>query len=282
MSYPHVAAPILRRVALLLALLAVATLVALLWRDPLFRAIAGAAATSAPSLALLVRLWAEVGLLALVAVTAGVAVAVVWRRRERLVLLLSAGAGTVVAYGSSEAIKLLAAEDRPCHVVPIRTVSACPAVGDWSWPSNHATIAAALATCCVLVLPDLCKVVAPLALLVGSARVAAGVHYVHDVTSGLILGVAVTVVVSLLLQSQRQRSQPAREATEVGPRAELSPTSSSQGDGAVLVDPPARVVRDLPDDAVRVSHVGVEGAAELRGLRRLEDRAAGGDHGVHR
>lgn len=44
-------------------------------------------------------------------------------------------------------------------------------MGDWSWPSNHATVAGALA----------------------AAPVVGGVHYLHDVTAGLALGVLVTV-----------------------------------------------------------------------------------------
>ncbi len=206
---------VLRRIPVVLAFLVASTLFSLIWREPLFRGIAGSTAASSPSWTSLVRLWAEVGLVALVAVTAVVAATVLWRRRDQLVLLLSAGVGSVVAYGSSEAIKLLVTESRPCRSLPVQTVSACPAVGDWSWPSNHATIAAALATSCVLVLPRLWKVVVPLVLLVGAARVAAGVHYVHDVTSGFVLGVTVTVAATLLLRVHQRRTQQPRAAAAV-------------------------------------------------------------------
>ena len=57
------------------------------------------------------------------------------------------GAGTVVAYAVSEALKLVVDEERPCRAVPgAEAVAACPEAGDWSFPSNHATLAAALAT----------------------------------------------------------------------------------------------------------------------------------------
>jgi undecaprenyl-diphosphatase len=52
-----------------------------------------------------------------------------------------------------------------------------------------------------------------LALLVAAARVAAGVHYVHDVTSGLVLGIAVTLAGALLLHPTLQRSRSALSAS---------------------------------------------------------------------
>lgn len=55
-------------------------------------------------------------------------------------------AGTVTAYALSEALKLLVDEERPCRAVAgALAVAPCPAPGDWSFPSNHAALAAALA-----------------------------------------------------------------------------------------------------------------------------------------
>ena len=50
-----------------------------------------------------------------------------------------------------------------------------------------------------------------------------------------------------------------------------------ESDGSVVVDGPSGIVGDLPDDASAIRHVGVV-AAELSGLRLLEDGAAGIDH----
>src|SRR5699024_2357425 len=67
--------------------------------------------------------------------------------------------------------------------------------GDWSWPSNHAVLAAAFATACILVVPRLAWFALPLALAIAASRVAAGVHYVHDVLSVPALGARVAAAV---------------------------------------------------------------------------------------
>src|SRR5699024_7025653 len=114
--------------------------------------------------------------------------------------------GVITAYGLSEAVKLLVEEPRPCSVVDTAaehsgsvddaaTVLSCPGSGDWSWPSNHAVLAAAFATACILVVPRLAWFALPLALAIAASRVAAGVHYVHDVLSGLALGALVVAAV---------------------------------------------------------------------------------------
>jgi membrane-associated phospholipid phosphatase len=182
-------------------------------RTPLYESLAGAA-FQASGLHGIVAFTAGKGLLVLLAVTALVAVAA-WRRgREAFVLLLAAGVGTVAAYGASEAVKVLVTEERPCRAVAIDTIMACPAAGDWSWPSNHATIAAALAASCVLVFPRLWPLVAPLALLIAFSRVLVGVHYLHDVAAGLALGIALTLVASSLAGRHLTRILASRAALE--------------------------------------------------------------------
>jgi undecaprenyl-diphosphatase len=185
--------------------LALSVLALLTWpeRQGLFESVAGRAAAS--PLADVAGLVADKGLLLLVALTAGLALFTWFRDRPRFGLLVAAGPGTVVAYGTSEVVKLLVTEERPCRVVDVATVLVCPAPGDWSWPSNHSTIAGALAVACLLVAPRLWPAVVPLALAVAGARVAAGVHYVHDVLSGLALGVLVTCLVGLAVHAVGQR-----------------------------------------------------------------------------
>lgn len=177
-------------VALALAVLALAALPA---RVGLYRAVAGGAEGS--PLGGVVGPAAEQGLLVLVA-TAGVLALVTWRRaRERFWTLAAGGVGAILAYGSSEAVKVLVGEPRPCHVIDVATVLACPPAGDWSWPSNHAVIAGAIAAACVLAVPRAAALAVPVALVVAACRVAAGVHYVHDVAAGLALGVLAVVAV---------------------------------------------------------------------------------------
>ena len=75
-----------------------------------------------------------------------------------------------------------------------------PPVGDWSWPSNHSVIAAAFATACIVSAPRTAWIAVPVALLVAFSRVVAGVHYMHDVASGLALGTAIVAVVVVVLR----------------------------------------------------------------------------------
>jgi undecaprenyl-diphosphatase len=189
----------------LTALLGLCAVALLAWpaRESIFEGVAGGT-TEAPW-AGLAGLVADKGLLVLVAITACLVLFTWFRDRPRFWLLAAAGVGTVTAYAASEAVKLLVTQERPCRVVDIATVLACPAPGDWSWPSNHSTIAGALAVTVLLVVPRLWPAVVPLALAVAGARVAAGVHYVHDVASGLALGVLVTCLVGLAGHAAVQR-----------------------------------------------------------------------------
>ena len=173
-------------------MLAVLALVTVPVREGLFQWVAETAERSPLSPA--VGAVAEYGLLVLVAMVGGVGLWALLRDRAALRTLVLAGVGVVVAYGLSEGIKLLVQEDRPCSVVDTVTVLACPGEGDWSWPSNHATLAGAAAAAIAVTVPRLLAVAAPVALLVAGARVAGGVHYAHDVLSGLALGTLVVVL----------------------------------------------------------------------------------------
>ena len=125
------------------------------------------------------------------------------RRDPRLAAGMAlTGAGTVVAYAVSEALKLVIDEERPCRAVSgAEAVAACPEAGDWSFPSNHATLAAALATGLAIRRPRLAAVTVPLAVAAALLRVLTGVHYPHDVLAGALLGAA--VVAALLIVAQR-------------------------------------------------------------------------------
>jgi undecaprenyl-diphosphatase len=124
------------------------------------------------------------------------------RDARSLAGVLLIGFGTVVAYGLSEALKLVVDEERPCRVVSgVQVIAHCPATGDWSFPSNHATLAAGLAVGITLLWPRLAVIALPLAAGVGLARVAAGVHYPHDVAAGAALGAA-SVAALLLIANQ--------------------------------------------------------------------------------
>lgn len=152
-----------------------------------------------------IDLVATQGLWALVALSAVVAVWAFVRDRRRFWIMVSAGAGVIAAYALSEGIKILVAEPRPCVGSDVVTVIACPAAGDWSWPSNHAVLAACFATACVLALPRAGWIAIPLAITIAASRVLAGVHYVHDVLSGLALGMVVVAGAVVVLRLFRDR-----------------------------------------------------------------------------
>lgn len=180
----------------LLAVLAVLT-----WplRESVYLAIAPGVAASSASSALAGAV-AAYGPLLLVALAAVLAVGTFVRNRAAFWRLGAGGLGVLVAYLLGKATKILVAEVRPCQVWDVPTALSCPAVGDWSWPSNHSLIAAAFATACLIAVPRSAWFAIPVALLAGFARLTAGVHYLHDVCAGLALGTAVVALVVLALR----------------------------------------------------------------------------------
>lgn len=160
---------------------------------------ATAAVMAAPSwLQQVVDTAAEAGVLALAALV----LALVWRARSAgavaLAQALVAAGGVVVAYATSEALKLVLAQPRPCATLGA-ALGECPGPGDWSLPSNHATVAAALAAAVVLLAPRWAAPALAAALAVAASRVGTGVHYPHDVLTGLAVGAGVVAVCALVV-----------------------------------------------------------------------------------
>lgn len=114
---------------------------------------------------------------------------------------LLTGVGTVLVYAASEALKLVVDEERPCRVLlrGAAGIAECPAPGDWSFPSNHATLAAGLAVGVALLRPRLAAVALPVAGVAAVSRVLVGAHYPHDVLAGAVLGGAVVAALLLAL-----------------------------------------------------------------------------------
>ncbi|MGW7530440.1 phosphatase PAP2 family protein [Streptomyces sp. NPDC054783] len=140
-----------------------------------------------------VSAWSTYGL----AVFAVLAAVGWWRaRREGAVAAVSALVVPVVvvaAYGVDALLKLAVREDRPCQSLHVRTLEACPGPGDWSFPSNHAAIAAAAAVALLFVSRRLGAVAVVAALAMGVSRVWVGAHYPHDVLAGLVVGALVAL-----------------------------------------------------------------------------------------
>lgn len=137
----------------------------------------------------------------LLGVIGAIALGITWRTygwRIEVALIVS----PFVAWGINWLIKSMVREERPCVVYQFASMVPCPsAPPDWSWPSGHSAIAAALATSIILVLPRLWPIVVALAFLQGYGRVALGVHYVHDVLSGWAVGIIATLLVFYLFSA---------------------------------------------------------------------------------
>lgn len=105
------------------------------------------------------------------------------------------------AYGAAVGLKSLVKRERPRSVHPwLIDRSHYPGGGEldpYSWPSGHATMAAAIATTLSLQYPEW-YVVAPLVgwtAAVGGSRVWLGVHYPSDVLTGWALGAGTAFLV---------------------------------------------------------------------------------------
>lgn len=102
--------------------------------------------------------------------------------------VLAVPAVVVLAFLASDVVKSWVSEQRPCQVLPVTPLDPCPALGDWSFPSNHAVIAAAAAAALWSVDRLLGWIAAPAALLMAASRVWIGAHYPHDALAGLLAG----------------------------------------------------------------------------------------------
>ncbi|MFB7244461.1 hypothetical protein CW362_35015 [Streptomyces populi] len=127
-----------------------------------------------------------------------------WRARREspgaALVALAAPLVVVVAYGVDLGVKLLVREDRPCRSLRVATLEACPAPGDWSFPSNHAAVAAAAAVALFSVSRRLGAVAVVAAGAMAASRVWVGAHYPHDVAVGVLVGALVAMTTAAALR----------------------------------------------------------------------------------
>lgn len=125
------------------------------------------------------------------------------RRRdtEAMTVALAAPVCVIAAFAVAEMVKRLVAETRPCRSLPHDYfVSACPAPGDYAFPSGHTTVAAATAAALFLLDRRLSAIAGVFAVLEGFTRVYVGDHYPHDVLGAAALALPVALVASLALR----------------------------------------------------------------------------------
>ncbi|MBM0277303.1 phosphatase PAP2 family protein [Micromonospora tarensis] len=141
-------------------------------------------------------------------------------------LALVAPLPALLAYAGSEWFKTVVDEERPCRAIGRAIIAdACPPPGDWSFPSNHATIAGALAVTTLLISRRLGLVALPLAALAAFSRVFVGVHYPHDVIAGVLFGALVAVVATPLLARPTTELLRRRAGRADGPAPKLASRS---------------------------------------------------------
>ncbi|MDQ0933282.1 phosphatase PAP2 family protein [Streptomyces turgidiscabies] len=148
----------------------------------------------------MVSAWSTYGLAVFAAL-----MAVAWWRARRVgpaaaVTALAVPLIVIAAYGVDAALKLVVREDRPCQSLHVATLEACPAPGDWSFPSNHAAIAAAAAMALLFVSRRLGAVAAVAACAMAASRVWVGAHYPHDVAAGVVVGALVAALAMVALR----------------------------------------------------------------------------------
>ncbi|MFD8595802.1 phosphatase PAP2 family protein [Kitasatospora sp. NPDC059646] len=126
-----------------------------------------------------------------------------WRARAAdsavMARVLASPLIVVFAYLANSVLKGMVEEVRPCQqIAGTVPLEACPAAGDWSFPSNHTVIAFAAATALWFADRRLGWIGLLAAVLMGASRVWVGAHYPHDVVVGAVVGVVVAAVLALL------------------------------------------------------------------------------------
>lgn len=143
---------------------------------------------------------AEDGLLLFIAL-----IALGWwlaRRRDepgRMAAVAWTGLGTLAAVGINQPIVNAVHEARPYSTIP-NVLVLVSRTSDYAFPSDHATMAGAVATGLLFVSARLGIAAWCAALLLAFSRVYVGAHYPHDVVVGLALGAAVVLAGRVVAQ----------------------------------------------------------------------------------
>lgn len=132
------------------------------------------------------------------------------------------GAATLLAVAANQPIVQAVHEARPYTSHPNILVLAHRSA-DYSFPSDHAVMAGAVAAALWLVDRRLGAVATVAALLMAFARVYIAAHYPHDVFAGLLLGAAVVLVGWLLLRPLLTRLVEVVSRTPLRPLVEAAP-----------------------------------------------------------
>ncbi|WP_089104498.1 phosphatase PAP2 family protein [Streptomyces hyaluromycini] len=185
-----------------------------------------------------------------------VLMAVGWWRARRdsagaSVTALAVPFAVLAAFGVDAVLKLLVREDRPCQSLRVTTLEACPAPGDWSFPSNHAAIAAAAAVALLFVSRRLGIVAAVAAAAMAAARIWVGVHYPHDVLAGIAVGALIVLLVMRALRRHADTLAGRLTATRLRPLLGPGGTDTATRTGTAARDDGREAVPSAGRDITR-------------------------------
>lgn len=148
-----------------------------------------------------------------------------------MVVALWTPVAVLLAYGVSNLVKIVVQEPRPCRALPaVTTVTPCEFATDYSFPSNHAVLAAAAAVALLIAHRRLGAIAVVVAVLMGLSRVYVGAHYPHDVLAGFVLGATAGptgLLVRPALTGPVQRLRHGRLHTLLGPPMPLTHSTAS-------------------------------------------------------
>jgi membrane-associated phospholipid phosphatase len=124
------------------------------------------------------------------------------RNQHRQALLLTPNATKpIVAYLINDGMKSVVVERRPCFTYQNAfLLEKWFTATDYSFPSNHMVVAAAMAAALWLINRRLGLMAAVAAAIMGLSRVYVGAHYPHDVAPAVVVGVVVGLATGLALR----------------------------------------------------------------------------------
>ncbi len=134
----------------------------------------------------------------------------------RMAAVLSAGAAVLLAVAVNQPIGSLVARPRPYTTHPAALVLA-HRTSDFSFPSDHATMAGAATVGLLLVSRRLGAITVAAALTMAAARVYIGAHYPGDVAAGLLLGALVAALLAAVARTPLTRLVTAATRTRLRP-----------------------------------------------------------------
>lgn len=119
-------------------------------------------------------------------------------------VIIVAALSAAFAFSVSQIIGKIYFRPRPfvSHQETIRLIKALEAISDKSFPSDHTTVSFAIAFAVFFYNRFLGLILLIMGLLIGAARIIAGVHYPSDVLGGIVLGLLSALLVKFLFEAK--------------------------------------------------------------------------------